>query len=579
MRGAMGTGDVAPERRASGSNGGAAVGATAVNESAAADDGREGRNGRDGRRSRDARTGRKSRNSRDRRDARTANDGDAAPETGWRPRGGADWLILAAGILVAVAAVTPIVVRWLGNPPDQRLVDLEVYREGGRAVLRDAKLYDVLTQPPQLLPFTYPPFPALLAVPFTLMSWTAAQWTWTALEYLALVVIVRYAFRDLIARTGRWAPLTFGVLFGACAWLTPAFDQIRFGQVGFFLMALCLADTMARTAYWPRGVLVGVAIAVKLVPGVFLIYFWLTGRRQAAANSLLTAAATSLFAFAWLPSDSVDYWFGALLQGGDRTGAVNGTTNQALNGWVSRIVPEGPVRTALWGLLVVAVAYAGFRLARRTTLAADRLAGRTTLAADRLAGRTALASDRLAGRTALASDRLAGRTALASDRLASDRPSLPALPPDPSRRWGTDRMLAADPAAGDSARSLLLAGVAITGLLSVLLSPVGWIHHLVWIIAVVGALVGDGRNARRCLAAAAVWLFYLFPVPWWGTHLTGRGHPLYLQAIGQTVRDLFGFGAVALMFVLGIWLLNRLAGERDREDPSRPLDGVGTLTP
>ncbi|MEV4252061.1 glycosyltransferase 87 family protein, partial [Spirillospora sp. NPDC049652] len=446
------------------------------------------------------------------------------------PRGTADWLILAAGILVAVAAITPIVVRWLGNPPDQRLVDLEVYREGGRALLRQAKLYDVLTQPPQLLPFTYPPFPALLAVPFTLMSWTAAQWVWTALEYAALAVIIRFAFRDLIARTGRWAPLTFGVLFGACAWLTPAYDQIRFGQVGFFLMALCLADTMARTAYWPRGALVGLAIAIKLVPGVFLIYFWITGRRQAALNSLLTAAAASLLAFAWLPSDSVDYWFGALLQGGDRTGAVNGTTNQALNGWVARVIPDGPFQTPLWGLLVLVVAYTGFRLARRATVSADRLA-------------------------------------------------LPALPPDPSRRWGTDRMLAADPVSGEAARSLLLAGVAITGLLSVLLSPVGWIHHLVWVIAVVGALAGDGRDRRRWLAAGAVWLFYLFPVPWWGTHLTGPKHPLILQIAGQLIRDLFGFGAVALMAVLGLWLVNRLSRNDRRGDPARPRDGVGTLTP
>ncbi|RFU43548.1 DUF2029 domain-containing protein [Actinomadura logoneensis] len=438
--------------------------------------------------------------------------------------------MLAAGVIVAVAAITPIVVRWLGNPPDQRLVDLEVYREGGRALLRQARLYDVLTQPPQLLPFTYPPFPALLAVPFTLMSWTAAQWTWTVLEYVALAVIVRYAFRDLLARTGRWAPLAYGVLFGACAWLTPAHDQIRFGQVGFFLMALCLADTMARTAYWPRGALVGLAIAIKLVPGVFLVYFWITGRRQAAVNSLLTAAAASLLAFAWLPSDSADYWFGALLQGGGRTGAVNGTTNQALNGWVARVIPEGPLQTPLWGVLVLAVAYLGFRLARRATAAADGLA-------------------------------------------------LPALPPDPSRRWGTDRMLAADPASGEAARSLLLAGVAITGLLSVLLSPVGWIHHLVWVIAVVGALAGDGRDRRRTLLAGAVWLFYLFPVPWWGTHLTGPEHPLILKIAGQLIRDLFGFGAVALMVVLGVWLVNRLGRGDGRPDPARPRDGVGTLTP
>ncbi|MCP9952041.1 glycosyltransferase 87 family protein [Actinomadura madurae] len=266
--------------------------------------------------------------------------GEAAPAA--PGRGPLDLIIVLAGVAVAVAAVTPIVVRWLGNPPDQRLVDLEVYREGGRAVLRGAPLYDFLTQPPQLLPFTYPPIAAVLAVPFTLLPWRAAQWAWTGLIYVALAIVVWYAFRDLIRRTGRWAPLTAGVLFAAMAWLDPVRDQVRFGQVGLFLLAMCLADCCARTARWPRGALVGLALAIKLVPGVFLVYFLITGRREALANAVLTAAAATLAGFALLPSDSSGYWFGALLQGGDRTGAVDGTTNQAIHGIVARILDEGP---------------------------------------------------------------------------------------------------------------------------------------------------------------------------------------------------------------------------------------------
>ncbi|MBW8481754.1 glycosyltransferase 87 family protein [Actinomadura parmotrematis] len=435
--------------------------------------------------------------------------------------------IQVLGVLVAVAAVAPIVLKWLHSPPDQRLVDLEVYREGGRAVLRGAPLYDVLTQPPQFLPFTYPPFAALLAVPFTLLPWKAAQWTWTLLMYLALAVIVRYAFRDLVARTGRWSPVATGALVGAAAWLWPASDQMRFGQVGFFLMALCVADACARTAYWPRGLLVGIAIAVKLVPGVFLIYFWITGRRDAAVNALLTTGAIALFGFALLPQDSVDYWFGALLQGGDRTGAVDGTTNQAINGMIARLLPEGPVRSLVWLALVLAVAVIGFRYARRLTVLADGLAA--------------------------------------------------PVRPGPAR--GTDLLRAADPAAGPDAYSALLAGVAITGLLSVLLSPVGWMHHLVWMIAVLGALLGDGRDTRRSVLAVALWVAFLFPLPWWGAALSGRGHPIPLRGVGKVVQDAFGLLALAMLFVLGGWLYRRLRPGNDHEDPSRRAGRVGTLAP
>lgn len=436
------------------------------------------------------------------RDAARAGDEpeSAAPRRNW-----ADLLILLAGVAVAVAAVTPVVTRWLGNPPDQRLVDLEVYRDGGRAILRGAPLYEVLTQPPQFLPFTYPPFAAVLAVPFTLMPWWTAQVVWTACIYAALVVTVLYAFRDLIRRFGRWAPLAAGVLVAAMTWLEPVRDQFRFGQVGLFLLAMCLADCCARTARWPRGMLVGLAVAIKLVPGVFLIWFLITGRREALGNAVLTAAAATLAGFALLPSDSSDYWFGALLQGGDRTGAVDGTTNQAVHGIVARILDEGPARTLVWLALAALVGYYGFRRSRRASQVAELRTG------------------------------------------------------------------------PDSA-SLLLASVAIVGLLSVVLSPVGWIHHLVWMIAVIAALAGDGRDTRRCLFAVALWLPFLFPIPWWARAMIGPEHSLVSVFTGEVLRDTFGAAAIASILLLGVWLVKRLDPRVDRGDPSPREVGVGTLS-
>ncbi|GAA3986473.1 hypothetical protein GCM10023085_80760 [Actinomadura viridis] len=428
-------------------------------------------------------------------------------------------MFLVAGIAVVAVTVTPILVWWLTNPPDQRMVDLEVYRDGGRAILRGAPLYEVLTQPPQLLPFTYPPFASLLAVPFTVISWKAAQWLWMALLYAALAVVVWYSFRDLIKRSGRWAPVVAGALIGATAWLMPVFDQARFGQVGVLLMALCLADCLPERTRWPRGVLVGLAVAIKLVPGVFLIYFWITGRRDAAANAVLTAGAATLGAFAVLPHDSADFWFGALLEGGDRTGAVNGTTNQAINGMIARIYLPDPLGSLVWVALVAVMAYFGFRLARRATLLGDDLAAGTGLAGG------------------------------ASGRAVD-------------------------------ANSLRLAGIAIVGLLSVLLSPVGWIHHLVWIIPVLGALVGDGGDTPRFRIAALVWLWFLFPLPWWGAKLISLQHGLFTKIPGKIVQDAFGLAAVFLVVLLGHWLVARLAtGKADRQDASRPPAGVGTLAP
>jgi alpha-1,2-mannosyltransferase len=52
------------------------------------------------------------------------------------------------------------------------MVDLGVYRTSGLSVLQGQPLYTVLTPPPQLLPFTYPPAAALFAVPLALLPWS-----------------------------------------------------------------------------------------------------------------------------------------------------------------------------------------------------------------------------------------------------------------------------------------------------------------------------------------------------------------------------------------------------------------------
>ena len=74
----------------------------------------------------------------------------------------------ALGVLAwiaALATIEPLVRGYLASVPDQRLVDLNVYRTGGLSVLQGQPLYSVLTQPPQLLPFTYLPAAALFALP------------------------------------------------------------------------------------------------------------------------------------------------------------------------------------------------------------------------------------------------------------------------------------------------------------------------------------------------------------------------------------------------------------------------------
>jgi len=277
------------------------------------------------------------------------------------------WSAAALGALAwiaALAAVAPLVRGYLTSAPDQRLVDLDVYRAGGLSVLRGQPLYAMLTQPPQLLAFTYPPAAALFAVPLALVPWPAAQLAWIPFVYVPLAVVIWYGFAPLLRRSGRMRPAVFALVFAACSYLFPLRDEMRFGQVDIVLLGLAVADCAARRPRWPRGALVGVATAIKLVPGVFIVYLWLSGRRRAALTAALVALACTLGAWLLLPYDSVTYWTSAIFDTG-RLGSNAGTSDQSLRGLLLRAFLPGSLPGLIWVAAAAAVAVAGFGLATR----------------------------------------------------------------------------------------------------------------------------------------------------------------------------------------------------------------------
>jgi alpha-1,2-mannosyltransferase len=409
----------------------------------------------------------------------------------------------ALGVLAwigALAAVAALVRGYLTAPPDQRLVDLDVYRTGGLSVLQGQPLYTMLTQPPQLLSFTYPPAAALFAVPLALLSWPAAQLAWVPVVYVPLAVVIWFAFAPLLRRAGRLRPAAFAVLFAACAYLFPVRDEMRFGQVDLVLLALAVADCAAREPRWPRGALVGLATAIKLVPGVFVVYLWLSGRRRAALTAALVALAVTFGAWLLLPQDSVTYWTSTIFDSG-RLGSNSGTSDQSLRGLLLRAFLPGGLPGQIWVVVAAAVAVAGFTLVRRLARPSRDPAAAGSQVSPAAAG--GQVSPAAAG----------GQVSPAG---AGGQVSMEAL--------------------------------AVAALIGVLVSPVSWIHHYVVVVVAIGAILADGRARRRVALAAGTAAYFALAIPWWGQSLLGqRDVP---APAARVVQDGFGLGALVLVLVL-----------------------------
>ncbi|MFI9600401.1 glycosyltransferase 87 family protein [Streptomyces sp. NPDC052043] len=272
---------------------------------------------------------------------------------GARIRGIGQWLTGHAGWCLAVSLAVHVVA--VVTHPTQPL-DLRVYREAAPHVLSGG-LYDYAlhtTPPIPRLPFTYPPFAALVFLPLSRLPWPALVALWQTLSVAALVVVALCAVRLLGPRAGGRAARRRALLWAAAGlWLEPVRHTLDQGQVNLLLGAVVLWGLAVPRAAPGRGAGVGLAAAVKLTPAVGGLYLLATRQWRAAAWAVATAALATALAWGVAPRESARYW-SALVTDTRRIGPVWSVRNQSLRGAVARLLGQDATATVvLWSVLAV----------------------------------------------------------------------------------------------------------------------------------------------------------------------------------------------------------------------------------
>ncbi|RDH75888.1 DUF2029 domain-containing protein [Mycolicibacterium moriokaense] len=288
-------------------------------------------------------------------------------ETGPRGRAGV-WPTVAWRLfqLVTLAAVGWACWRLLGH--NTYRIDIDVYRMGGRAWLDGKPLYAdgamFATQAGLELPFTYPPLAAIVFAPFALLSLPVAGMAITVTTFVLLIAstVVVLTRLDVWPRTSITAEpawlrrcwLAAAIVAPAVVYLEPIRANFEFGQINVVLMTLVIADCVPRRTPWPRGILLGIAIALKLTPAVFLLYLLLRRDTRALIVTAASAVTATLvgFVFAW--RDSWEYWTDTV-RNTDRIGTATLNTNQNIAGTLARLGLGAGERFVLWTLLCFVV--------------------------------------------------------------------------------------------------------------------------------------------------------------------------------------------------------------------------------
>ena len=325
------------------------------------------------------------------------------------------WWLYGAAVLSGM-----VVIAYLAVWARRYGLDLRVYRDSATAWLDGHDPYSS-TFTPSRLAFTYPPFALGVLSVLTVASFAVTQWLLWGASVAAATAAVVIVLRDRGFTGG------LGLWCGSFAWacvatvaLEPVRSGMNYGQIEFVLLFMVVADVLVVPAP-VRGVLIGIAGAVKLTPLAFVVVFlvdrdWRSGVRATVSFVLCTGAA-------WLfrPELSRVFWNDDVRHPA-RVGTVAYAGNQS---WFA-VLHRPPFAGAAGG-------WAWIALSLVTVLVGTFVAWRSVHTGQ---------------------------------------------------------------------RSLAVVAIALVGLL---VSPISWTHHWVWVLLIPPVLIGPRRHRMEPVTRAMLW--------------------------------------------------------------------------
>jgi alpha-1,2-mannosyltransferase len=265
--------------------------------------------------------------------------------------------IIAASVPLLIASFALLVLMRRAGLEPGSAIDYQVYRWAVHTWLAGG---DIMNTAPTVsiglvLPWVYPPFALLPLLPFALLPFVAGLVALYLVDLLAIGAALYLVTRHVWPVVGKRGAAA--VAMGLLPWtlfLEPVYASFGLGQINIALLGLVIVDCLALSPRWPRGLLIGIAAAIKLTPAAFLLFFLFRKDFRAAATAVVTAIIGTLAGFALNYQAAVEYWFGKGPAHGVSGSAYH--TNQSIMGGLARLELPVAAQNALWLVLALACA-------------------------------------------------------------------------------------------------------------------------------------------------------------------------------------------------------------------------------
>jgi hypothetical protein len=389
--------------------------------------------------------------------------------------------VLCVTVAVQVAVVAGFALVY-------RPFDLQIYLWGGRAVTEGTRLYLAQSHGNY---FTYPPFAAALFTPLAALPPVLVGVAWE----LGSVAAFGWACVLTLRLAGYRPGLTVVLAMVAGGLLLePVYHTLYLGQVNLFLLALVLADIWRAASGRRAGIGIGIATAIKLTPGIFIVLLLATRRTKDALTAAATFACATAAGYLADPAASRLYWHHVFYD-----------TSRVSAAYISNQSPYAAAVRILGGVTHVGTWY---------DLIPVLIGGTALLVATMLARR------------------------------------------------------------GD-----WLAAAAVTGIAGLMVSPISWTHHWVWVLPALVVLWRAGTPGRITAACAYV-LFAAAPM--WFTPHSGSGGDFGTHGLTTVIANSFLLAGLAFLAYMTAWtwrtrqhLSRHLRGSQLALVPAAARTGVG----
>ncbi|WP_324194541.1 glycosyltransferase 87 family protein [Nocardia blacklockiae] len=263
-------------------------------------------------------------------------------------------IVLALTAVAAVVFIFTTVDPWL--PKAGMLdggLDAHIYRDGAWKILHGHSLYSEETYFGLL--YTYTPFSTLAFIPIALFPWGWVTNTWMVLNLGVLFGCVLLSWRLLGYRIDKRLAAISALLSLTLVFIEPVRTTLYYGQINLMLMALVLWDFSRGDRSRLRGLGVGVAAGIKLVPLYFVVQFAAMRQWRSALTAAGVFVGTIVLSGLVLPGDSKQYWTSTFFQS-NRIGEDAHPANQSLRGAIAHLTGQHSAPMWLWILVAGGVA-------------------------------------------------------------------------------------------------------------------------------------------------------------------------------------------------------------------------------